>query len=283
MSEQTNTVSTANTANTASTASTVDTNPTAETPSAPQSYLDQVQALRKEFDEKYQAKQVQDQKQPETEPELPTEGKEKDTTPVDIGEPQDYDSPLDFTIQLLRTQTNLTEDNFVDSIRNALRYSDESLIDYDKLVGGLKPDQVNHVKYIAKQMYQEAQTKTASIQKDAYEIAGGEAAWKQAVSAFNSTSVSKAVQVQAQALEQGGYIKEAVNLVINTVRDLGLVTHKQQPVMQGSGKASPTPALSPSQYRNEIGTLIKTYGTNFLSNREANAKYQELTKQLNQN
>lgn len=280
MSEQTNTVSTANTANTAST---VDTNPTAETPSAPQSYLDQVQALRKEFDEKYQAKQVQDQKQPETAPELPTEGKEKDTSPVDIGEPQDYDSPLDFTIQLLSTQTNLTEDNFVDSIRNALRYSDESLIDYDKLVSGLKPDQVNHVKYIAKQMYQEAQTKTASIQKDAYEIAGGEAAWKQAVSAFNSTSVSKAVQVQAQALEQGGYIKEAVNLVINTVRDLGLVTHKQQPVMQGSGKASPAPVLSPSQYRNEIGTLIKTYGTNFLSNREANTKYQELTKQLNQN
>lgn len=243
----------------------------------PQNYLEQVEALRKEFDAKYQAKQP------------PEEGKPPEGTPKEepqteeLNEPQNFDSPLDFTIQLLSSQTKLTEDNFVDSIRNALKYSDENLIDYDKLVAGLKPDQVNHVKYIAKQMYQEAQTKTANIQKDAYELAGGADAWKQAVSAFNSNSVSKAVQVQAQALEQGGYIKEAVNLVLNTVRDLGLVTHKQQPAINGSGKASPTPTLSPSQYRNEIGTLIKTYGTNFLSNREANAKYQELTKQLNRN
>lgn len=242
----------------------------------PSNYLEQVEALRKEFDEKYQAK---------TEPTgTPKEGKPPvEQVPVESQTPQDFDSPLDFTIQLLSSQTKLTEENFVDSISNALKYSDENLIDYDKLVTGLKPEQVNHVKYIAKQMYQEAQNKTASIQKDAYDLAGGADAWKQAVTAFNSNSVSKAVQVQAQALEQGGYIKEAVNLVLNTVRDLGLVTHKQQPAIQGSGKATATPTLTASQYRNEIGSLIKTYGTNFLSNREANAKYQELTKQLNGN
>lgn len=239
---------------------------------APSNYIEQVEALRKEFEEKFKA--------PDAGPKTVEQPKEE-PTPEEF-KPQDFESPLDFSIQLIGAQTKLTEDNFVDSIRNALKHSDDTLIDYDKLTQGLTPEQAHNAKYIAKSMYKEAQDRTASIQKSAYDTAGGKEQWESAVSAFQ-TSAGKAVQLQARALEQGGYIKEAVDLVLSTVRDLGLVVHKGQPSLQCSGKTAPPKTLSGEQYRTEIGNLIKQYGTNFLSDRVAKAKYQELTAQYKPN
>lgn len=243
------------------------------TKEAPQNYLEELAQLREQFEAAQKSKEA-----PEPEP---TTEEPKDAPTPEV-KPEDYDSPLDFTIALVGKATGVTEDKLVTALGNALSYNDEKLIDFNSLTQGLKPDDAEQVKYLAKAMYKEATAKTADIQKQAYELAGSKEQWEQSVTAFNSKA-GKAEQVQAKALADAGYVKESVALVVKTVRDLGLVSHVEKPALKGSGQPSPTKALTAQEFRAGTQALFKEYGANYLSNREARAKYDALSQQFKPN
>ena len=239
---------------------------------APRNYLEEIDRLRADFI----AKNPQG---------TPTEPIKEEPKPEELPQedvPQNYDSPLDFTIQLVTSQTGLTEDKLVGALENALAYNDPKLINLGELTKGLKSDQAQQVTYLVNQMYTEATERTANDQKQAYELAGGKDQWVTAVGAFN-TKAGKAVQVQAKALADSGYTQEAVKLVLSTVLELGLVQHKEQPSLQGAGKSAPTQYLTAQEFRSGTQALMKEYGVNFLSIREARAKYDALAAQYQTN
>ena len=211
------------------------------------------------------------------------QGKEVPPEPTKDGEetklyqPQEGDTDEDIIIGMLTESTGVTEEHITDAILNALKYSDSNLIDYNKLYqdANITDDaKRNQVKLVVDNLYKKASAQQKIIEQTAYDMAGGKDKYTEALKAFQDNA-SPALYLQVSALANAGYLKESVQLMLDTVRNTGLVSHTTSPILQAVAAQQQPKQVDVQQ---GIKDLINKYGPNFLSNREARTQYEQLTK-----
>lgn len=222
----------------------------------------------------YQAPQVQQQppqlvQQPLVQQEPVPEVKQP-TEPV-----QNYggDDPLSVGVQIFTRSAGIDEAAFYDALAPALQYGDPNLINLQALTQDLTPEQQAQAKALAQSMYQQAQqTKQQTIQT-AYQKAGGEQQWRQAIDAFNAKA-PQAFKAAAKAMEESGQINEAVDFILDMARQYGFVGSSQGQPLQGSFGSQAVRGLSQGDYRTELATLVKEVGA---TNVASHPKFKQLS------
>lgn len=149
------------------------------------------------------------------------------------------------------------EVDLVRAIGSAIDHGDTSRIDkaYLKEKGG---DKADHLIATAEGLVKHVTEAVESITKSVYEQAGGEAAWSQAVAAFNKHAPAYAKQFIASAMNSGdkAKIQQATADVLKFVKDNGhAVVEPQGHVRGNGGSAGEIVGLSKAQYQAERAKL----------------------------
>lgn len=201
--------------------------------------------------------------QPVPQPVLPTETKPE---PVQANQEVDPDSligsnPLETSINMFSHTTGIPADSFVNAVQAALQYGDDNLIDVTSLTQGLT-DPVAKAQAIAlaKATYQHIQTEQQRVQSTAHQLAGGAAHWSSALEAFNTHADSR-TRGYAKYLESEGDIEGAVQHIMQTVQNLGVVNSQQgEFVTPSGGTPAQMQALSYAEYNAAIRELQREAG-----------------------
>lgn len=201
-------------------------------------------------------------------------------TPIEpsLYRPEDGDTEEDIIIGMLHESTGVTEDHVTSAIVNALKYGDASLINYSQIysdAGVTDPSKQAQVKTVVDNLYKKAYAQHQLVTKTVYDMAGGKANYETALQAFQENA-SPALQLQVTSLANAGYLQESVQLLLYTVRDTGLVSHKSSPLLEVAASQQAQPKTVDVQQG--VRELIAKYGSNFLSNKEARRAYEQLTK-----
>lgn len=201
--------------------------------------------------------------QPVQQPVLPVETKPE---PVQAKQEIDPDSligsnPLETSINMFSHTTGIAPDSFVNAVQAALQYGDDNLIDVTSLTQGLT-DPVAKAQAIAlaKATYQHIQTEQQRVQTTAHQLAGGEDHWSSALEAFN-THADARTRGYAKYLESEGDIEGAVQHIMQTVQNLGVVNSQQgEFVTPSGGTPAQMQALSYAEYNAAIRELQREAG-----------------------
>ena len=183
-------------------------------------------------------------------------------------------NPLDVSIDIFTKSSGVSQEAFYEAMAGALQYSDPSLINVQQLTQGLKPEQAAQAEALVKAAYHQAQETRQQTIQTAYSKAGGEQQWRQAVDAFNTKAPSY-IQAAAKAMEQAGQINEAVEFILNTAQQYGLVNTQQGQSIQGSFGGSTLKGLSQQDYSAALKELAKETGSFY--NIENHPKFKQLT------
>ncbi len=194
-----------------------------------------------------------------------------------VAQPADKDykgnTVLETSINVFAATTGVTHERFEAAIQNALQYGDENLIDYTSLTNGLTPDQINQAKALAQATYKEVQTQIQSETQAAYQLAGGEAQWKEASQVFN-TKAPDHVKAAVRSLLEAGNIRSAAQLVLDTTRSLGMVNTGGSPIQGGNGTAQQ--GLSLSEFNAQVRDLERSAGNRSFEQGEYKTKLDNL-------
>lgn len=215
----------------------------------------------------YQAPQVQQPQQPAQQPvqqpvQQPFVQQEQAPEVKQVQEPvPNYsgDDPLSVGVQIFTRSAGIDEAAFYDAITPALQYGDPNLINLQALTQDLTPEQQAQAKALAQSMYQQAQQIKQQTIQTAYQKAGGEQQWRQAIDAFNAKA-PQAFKAAAKAMEESGQINEAVDFILDMARQYGFVGSSQGQPLQGSFGSQAVRGLSQGDYRTELATLVKEVG-----------------------
>ena len=137
----------------------------------------------------------------------------------------------------------------------------------------LTPEQQAQAKALAQSMYQQAQQIKQQTIQTAYQKAGGEQQWRQAIDAFNAKA-PQAFKAAAKAMEESGQINEAVDFILDMARQYGFVGSSQGQPLQGSFGSQGVRGLSQGDYRTELATLVKEVGA---TNVASHPKFKQLS------
>lgn len=223
-----------------------------QTPVAPTALETPVQApVQAQQPQQAQPSQQLQQQQAPTEP-------PKDA-PVYTG-----DDPITLSVQIFADSNGLDAAAFMDALEPALQYNDPNLINLSSIVADLDPAKQAQAEALAKAAYQQAIQLRENAVRTAYQKAGGEQQWRQAVDAFNSNAPSTQREF-ALYLEQQGRIDEAVTYVLDTVRQYGLVNTVQGQPLQGGLGGATVRGISQAEFRQQLDTLYKEVGFNNLA------------------
>ena len=192
--------------------------------------------------------------------------KETQPTPVQANQETDPDSligsnPLETSINMFSHSTGISPDSFVNAVQAAVQYGDDNLIDVTSLTQGLT-DPVAKAQAIAlaKATYQHIQAEQGRVQSTAHQLAGGEAQWTAALEAFN-THADTRTRGYAKYLESEGDIEGAVQHIMQTVQNLGVVNSQQGEFVTPSGcTPAQMQALSYAEYNAAIRELQREAG-----------------------
>lgn len=196
--------------------------------------------------------------------------KETQPTPVQANQqaPQEIDpdsligsNPLETSINMFSHTTGIAPDAFVTAVQAAVQYGDDNLIDVTSLTQGLT-DPVAKAQAIAlaKATYQHIQAEQGRVQSTAHQLAGGEAQWTAALEAFN-THADTRTRGYAKYLESEGDIEGAVQHIMQTVQNLGVVNSQQgEFVTPSGGTPAQMQALSYAEYNAAIRELQREAG-----------------------
>lgn len=253
--------------------------PTQQAQPTQQSAFDQgVQPYQQPQQFQYQAPQVQ---QPQQQPQQPVQqpvlqqqaqAPEVKQTQAPV---QNYggDDPLSVGVQIFTRSVGVDEAAFYDALAPALQYSDPNLINLQALTRDLTPEQQAQAKALADSMYQQAQQVKQQTIQTAYQKAGGEQQWRQAIDAFNAKA-PQAFKAAAKAMEESGQINEAVDFILDMARQYGFVGSSQGQPLQGSFGSQGVRGLSQGDYRTELATLVKEVGA---TNVASHPKFKQLS------
>lgn len=220
----------------------------------------------------YQPPQVQ-QQQPLQQPFVQQEPVPEVKQPTEPVQNYGGDDPLSVGVQIFTRSAGIDEAAFYDALAPALQYGDPNLINLQALTQDLTPEQQAQAKALAQSMYQQAQqTKQQTIQT-AYQKAGGEQQWRQAIDAFNAKA-PQAFKAAAKAMEESGQINEAVDFILDMARQYGFVGSSQGQPLQGSFGSQAVRGLSQGDYRTELATLVKEVGA---TNVASHPKFKQLS------
>lgn len=244
-----------------------------------QSAFDQgVQPYQQPQQFQYQAPQVQ---QPQQQPQQPVQQQpvvQQEQAP-EVKQPkepaQNYggNDPLSVGVQIFTHSAGIDEAAFYDALAPALQYSDPNLINLQALTRDLTPEQQAQAKALADSMYQQAQQVKQQTIQTAYQKAGGEQQWRQAIDAFNAKA-PQAFKAAAKAMEESGQINEAVDFILDMARQYGFVGSSQGQPLQGSFGSQGVRGLSQGDYRTELATLVKEVGA---TNVASHPKFKQLS------
>ena len=244
-----------------------------------QSAFDQgVQPYQQPQQFQYQAPQPQ---QPQHQPQQPVQPQpvvQQEQAP-EVKQPkepaQNYsgNDPLSVGVQIFTRSAGIDEAAFYDALAPALQYSDPNLINLQALTQDLTPEQQAQAKALADSMYQQAQQVKQQTIQTAYQKAGGEQQWRQAIDAFNAKA-PQAFKAAAKAMEESGQINEAVDFILDMARQYGFVGSSQGQPLQGSFGSQGVRGLSQGDYRTELATLVKEVGA---TNVASHPKFKQLS------
>ena len=244
-----------------------------------QSAFDQgVQPYQQPQQFQYQAPQPQQPQQQPQQPVQPQPVVQQEQAP-EVKQPkepaQDYggNDPLSVGVQIFTRSAGIDEAAFYDALAPALQYSDPNLINLQALTQDLTPEQQAQAKALADSMYQQAQQVKQQTIQTAYQKAGGEQQWRQAIDAFNAKA-PQAFKAAAKAMEESGQINEAVDFILDMARQYGFVGSSQGQPLQGSFGSQGVRGLSQGDYRTELATLVKEVGA---TNVASHPKFKQLS------
>ena len=183
------------------------------------------------------------------------------------------DDPLSVGVQIFTRSAGIDEAAFYDALAPALQYGDPNLINLQALTQDLTPEQQAQAKALAQSMYQQAQQIKQQTIQTAYQKAGGEQQWRQAIDAFNAKA-PQAFKAAAKAMEESGQINEAVDFILDMARQYGFVGSSQGQPLQGSFGSQGVRGLSQGDYRTELATLVKEVGA---TNVASHPKFKQLS------
>ena len=217
---------------------------------------DQVQDVQQQAQSAQPTEQVQ-------QPVLP---KETQPAPVQANQEVDPDSligsnPLETSINMFSHSTGISPDSFVNAVQAAVQYGDDNLIDVTSLTQGLTdPIAKAQAIALAKATYQHIQSEQQRVQSTAHQLAGGESQWAAALEAFN-THADTRTRGYAKYLESEGDIEGAVQHIMQTVQNLGVVNSQQgEFVTPSGGTPAQMQALSYAEYNAAIRELQREAG-----------------------
>lgn len=167
--------------------------------------------------------------------------------------------PLSVGVQIFTRSAGIDESAFYEALTPALQYGDPNLINLQALTQDLTPEQQAQAKALAQSMYQQAQQVKQQTIQTAYQKAGGEQQWRQAIDAFNAKA-PQAFKAAAKAMEESGQVNEAVDFILDMARQYGFVGSSQGQPLQGSFGSQAVRGLSQGDYRTELATLVKEVG-----------------------
>ena len=222
----------------------------------------------------YQAPQIQ-QQQPQPPVQQPVQQEKAPEVKQPTEPVQNYsgDDPLAVGVQIFTRSAGIDEAAFYDALAPALQYGDPNLINLQALTLDLTPEQQAQAKALAQSMYQQAQQIKQQTIQTAYQKAGGEQQWRQAIDAFNAKA-PQAFKAAAKAMEESGQINEAVDFILDMARQYGFVGSSQGQPLQGSFGSQGVRGLSQGDYRTALATLVKEVGA---TNVASHPKFKQLS------
>lgn len=165
---------------------------------------------------------------------------------------------IDTSIQYLASELNVHPDAFDAVLDKALEHGDINLIN-PAAMGNLTPEQAQRVTALATAAYQQVQDQVRSAQNTVYELAGGEAAWNNAIQTFNSTATEQEKAYVEYLIDQKVDARAAGEYVLNVLRTSGRTNNiVQAPVVGGVGTV--THGLSRAEYMAEVAKLEQEIG-----------------------
>jgi len=172
-------------------------------------------------------------------------------------------SPIETAVNVFTQSVGIDSTVFQNALVNALNYGDANLIDYAALTQGLDSEKAAQAKALAQSLFADTQARQATAvqqaQSTVYNLAGGEANWKVASDAFNTSAPDYLKVAVAQLLESNN-VQHAAQLVLDTVRNSGMVNTQQGvPQVQG-GTGAVQQGISQAEYFAEIHKLNKETG-----------------------
>lgn len=223
----------------------------------------------------YQAPQYQPQQQPQQPVQQPVQQEKAPAVKQPTEPVPNYggNDPLAVGVQIFTRSAGIDEAAFYDALTPALQYGDPNLINLQALTQDLTPEQQAQAKALAQSMYQQAQQVKQQTIQTAYQKAGGEQQWRQAIDAFNAKA-PQAFKAAAKAMEESGQINEAVDFILDMARQYGFVGSSQGQPLQGSFGSQAVRGLSQGDYRTELATLVKEVGA---TNVASHPKFKQLS------
>lgn len=204
-------------------------------------------------------------------------------TPAPVAEPVDSgtfdyegESVLETSIRVFEASTGVTQDHFESAITNALQYGDPNLIDVASLTQGLDATQAAQATALAKAAYQEVRTHIERSTEAAYQLAGGKEQWAEASQSFNTNAPAHIRSAVGALLEQGD-VNGATQLVLDTVRNFGLVNTGTPPLQGGTGVA--VQGLSQAEFNVQLRELERSAGNRSFEQGEYKEKLSALMAQ----
>lgn len=191
---------------------------------------------------------------------------EQQQNPNEYVMPNPYQAPaidpnanyIDTSIQYLASELNVNPDAFDAVLDKALEHGDINLIN-PAAMGNLTPEQAQRVTALATAAYQQVQEQVRSAQNTVYELAGGEAAWNNAIQTFNSTATEQEKAYVEYLIDQKVDARAAGEYVLNVLRTGGRTNNiVQAPVVGGVGTV--THGLSRAEYMAEVAKLEQEIG-----------------------
>lgn len=165
---------------------------------------------------------------------------------------------IDTSIQYLASELNVNPDAFDAVLEKALEHGDINLIN-PAAMGNLTPEQAQRVTALATAAYQQVQDQVRSAQNTVYALAGGEAAWNNAIQTFNSTATAQEKAYVEYLIDQKVDARAAGEYVLNVLRTSGRTNNiVQAPVVGGVGTV--THGLSSAEYKAEVAKLEQEIG-----------------------
>lgn len=165
---------------------------------------------------------------------------------------------IDTSIQYLASELNVHPDAFDAVLDKALEHGDINLIN-PAAMGNLTPEQAQRVTALATAAYQQVQEQVRSAQNTVYELAGGEAAWNNAIQTFNSTATVAEKAYVEYLIDHKVDARAAGEYVLNVLRTGGRTNNiVQAPVVGGVGTV--THGLSRAEYMAEVAKLEQEIG-----------------------
>lgn len=189
------------------------------------------------------------------------------------GELTSGNAVLDSSIKAFTQSVNMSPQDFMQIVGNAIDYSDPNLIDTTLLNTKYK-EHAATVHQLTEALISTLDESRAAAVNTAYEVAGSKEAWDQAVALFNANAPDY-LKGTIKTMIDNGNIKEGAQMLMQTVGQYG-ASGTQTP--RYTGNNTNARGLSFDELKTELGKLVKEAGGASLESGTYGRRYQELMR-----